>query len=209
MKTKIKHIKEIKDKFNWSLVGKVVSIIILAILIIGLLATYREIFVRVKPIDFHYLDIDEYWLRIFYIIAFILVVQFLFIKILGRVNKLGKLVNSIVVLNITTILITFTLYGIGKLIYTRYVVHLLNSFWDCLDAYISMTVLWPESIIWYRQSLLLSVVVYVILSTAIITPMLYNIHKKDTTSKKSLLISIMVSTIICYTCIAVFFYMRH
>ncbi len=187
---------------NSKIIYRITAIVLLAILSYGLYITFRQIIIKFNPVNFYYVHMDKYLLHIFYTLTFILIIQFLFVLILGKVKRIAKLCCSIIILNMIAMLITFILIFIFNFIayYSDYPA----------EGYIHellIRLLWPASI-WASHDWIYSIA-FAILASGISTTLQYYFLRKNTKSKKLLLTSLIISSVIVYTCITIFFNIRY
>ncbi len=182
---------------NSKIIYRITAIVLLVILSYGLYSTYDEVFFHLGKVGR-----DKFWLCIFYTLTFILIIQFLFVLILGKVRRIAKLCCSIIILNMIAMLITFILIFIFNFIvyYSDYPA----------EGYIHellIRLLWPASI-WASHDWIYSIA-FAILASGISTTLQYYFLRKNTKSKKLLLTSLIISSVIVYTCITIFFNIRY
>ncbi len=192
---------------NSKIIYRITAIVLLAILSYGLYITFRQIIIKFNPVNFYYVHMDKYLLHIFYTLTFILIIQFLFILILGKVKRVAKLCCSVIILNMIAMLITIILFSIFRATYCV-IIGKLTGLLDTIFVYLSMDLLWPAGAIWYGHDWISSII-FAILASGISTTLQYYFLRKNTKSKKLLLTSLIISSVIVYTCITIFFNIRY
>lgn len=190
--------KEIYNKLknNSDKIYRVVAIIMIIILSIGLIKTYK------KP---YLVDTDLYWLQIFYTLTFILIVQFIVIMLVGQIKRVSKLCCSVIILNMLGMLITFILYSICLMIISYGRIPPLDT---NIISIILMAIFWPTGTVWCTHSLI-SATIFAVFTSIFSTVIQYFFLRNDTKSKKLLLTSLIISSAICYTCITIYFHINY
>lgn len=176
----------------------ILAILLCAVLVTGLLRTYHKMLYGWGDVGR-----DIVWLCFFYILAFLFIVQFLVIWLLGKVTKKSKLCCSIILFNFVAMMGTFSLYSLYKL-----VVPTIRFSSSGVIRWILIDLLWPAGLVWCSHSLI-SAITFAVLASAISTCLQYFFLRKDTASKKLLLTSLLVSTLLCYSAITIFFYFNY
>ena len=100
-------------------------------------------------------------------------------------------------------LITFTIYSLYKL----FIPELRYPSYG-LIYWISIDLTWPAGAVWCEHSWISSII-FAILASGISTTLQYYFLRKNTKSKKLLLTSLIISSVIVYTCITIFFNIRY
>ncbi len=172
---------------------KIAAIIILLILGVGFIKTYQKPYIT---------GVDLYWLRIFYSLIFILILQSIFILLIGQVRQISKMICCIPILNMVAMLGAFLLIRIYNFIiyFSGYPI----------DGYIHelfLSFLWPANI-WASHNWIFTVA-FSVFATAIATLLLYFALFKDAKSKKLLFISLIISSLLCYSTMGLYFHLNY
>ncbi len=183
---------------NSKIIYRITAIVLLVILSYGLYVKYNDVLLY-----FGAVDRDIFWLCFFYTLTFILIIQFLFVLILGKVKRLDKLCCSVIILNMIAMLITFIMYSICGLIIPKLIYPV-----DGIIRSILIDLLWPAGLVWCGHDWISSII-FAILASGISTTLQYYFLRKNTKSKKLLLTSLIISSVIVYTCITIFFNIRY
>ena len=187
---------------NSKIIYRITAVVLLAILSYGLYVKYNDVLLY-----FGAVDRDIFWLCIFYTLTFISIIQFLFVLILGKVKRVAKLCCSVIILNMIAMLITIILFSIFRATHCV-IIGMLTDLLDSIFGYIYAGIFWPSGRIWGGHDWISSII-FAILASGISTTLQYYFLRKNVKSKKLLLTSLIISSVIVYTCITIFFNIRY
>ncbi|MDO4556892.1 MAG: hypothetical protein Q4B70_17405, partial [Lachnospiraceae bacterium] len=106
--------------------------------------------------------------------------------------------------NMFSMLVVFVLYSLYLLFIPFDGFPVDGVLYRILAYVISM----PAGMVWCTHSWMYATI-FAVLNVVIVTPLQYFFLRKDTKNKLLLFISILLSSIICYTCITVFFNIKY
>lgn len=177
---------------------------ILGFLAYGLTTTFNTIFHHLGSA----VDKDMFEQSKFYVISFVLVIQFLFLITLGRVKSKARTFCLTFIFNVIAICLAFQIYEIAIYFYHCFTWGINYIMFIDFFKGLASIIFWPKGCIWYEPHIF-NTLVFAALCMLIIIPLQYRFLKKDTKNKKMLLWAISISSFICYSAISFFFYFKY
>lgn len=198
------------NKSHNNLIYLCLTFFILAILAYGLTTTFDTIFHHLGSA----VDKDMFEQSKFYIISFVLIIQFLFLITLGRVKSKARTFCITFFNTVISILMIIGIYAIDMIIssYSKseptYSIFMPSYLFGFFPRDLVINMFYPSCRIWGFHDLIRPII-FIILGLLFMLPLQYRFLKKDTKNKKLLLWAICISSFICYSAVSFFFYFKY